>query len=128
PCEGSPWRAPAHPPGRRVLQTRYHRTRAAVAPERNQKSHWSAVAYRRPRFCRFTLLACLPSAVRVLFGSLEIVLLRLAAAAAFLMFRRAAAFCFADAMRAVYSRSPRQSSAARALSAKRTRGRRFRSP
>ena len=52
----------------------------------------------RPRFCRFTLLACLPSAVRVFFGSLEIVLFRLAADAAFFTFRRAAALCFADAM------------------------------
>ena len=53
----------------------------------------------RPRFCRFTLLACFPSAVRVFFGSLEMVFLRLAADAAFLMFLRAAALCFADAMR-----------------------------
>src|SRR5207253_1162636 len=38
---------------------------------------------------RFTLLACLASAVRTRFGSLAIVRLRLAAAAAFLMLRRA---------------------------------------
>jgi hypothetical protein len=37
-----------------------------------------------------TLDACLPSAVRVRFGSRAIVRLRLAAPAAFLMFRRAA--------------------------------------
>ena len=40
--------------------------------------------------------------MRVLFGNLEIVFLRLAAAAAFLMFRRAAALCFADPMRRIY--------------------------
>ena len=45
-----------------------------------------------------TLLACLPRAVRVLFGSLEIVRFRLAAVAAFLMFRFAAVFCFVVAM------------------------------
>jgi hypothetical protein len=48
-----------------------------------------------------TLLACFASAVRVFFGSLEMVLLRLAADAAFLMFLRAATLCFADAMRAI---------------------------
>jgi hypothetical protein len=47
------------------------------------------------------LFACFPSAVRVFFGSLEMVFLRLAADAAFLMFLRAAALCFADAMRAI---------------------------
>jgi hypothetical protein len=47
--------------------------------------------YRRP--CRLTLFACFPSAVRVFFGSLEMVLFLRAAPAAFLMFRRAAALC-----------------------------------
>ena len=55
----------------------------------------------RPRFCRFTLLACFASAVRVFLGSLEMVLLRLAAEAAFMMFRRAAVLCLGDAMRAI---------------------------
>jgi hypothetical protein len=40
-----------------------------------------------------TLFACFPRAVRVLFGSLLIVLFLRAAPAAFLMFRLAAAFC-----------------------------------
>jgi hypothetical protein len=46
-----------------------------------------------------TFAACFPSAVRVLFGSFDIVRLRLAAFAAFLMFRRAAALCLADAIK-----------------------------
>jgi hypothetical protein len=54
---------------------------------------------RQARFCRFTLLACFASAVRVFFGNFEMVFLRLAAAAAFLMFRRAAAFCLGVVMR-----------------------------
>lgn len=45
-----------------------------------------------------TLLACLPSAVRVLFGRCEIVLLFFAAVDAFLMFRFAAAFCLVVAI------------------------------
>jgi hypothetical protein len=40
----------------------------------------------------------LPSALRVFFGSRDIVRFRLATPAAFLMFRRAAAFCFALGM------------------------------
>jgi hypothetical protein len=55
----------------------------------------------RPRLCRFTLLACFASAVRVFFGSLEMVFLRLAADAAFLMFLRAAVLCLVDAMGAI---------------------------
>ena len=47
---------------------------------------------------RFTLLACLPRAVRVFFGSFEMVLPRLAARAAFFTFFRAAALCLLDAM------------------------------
>jgi glucose/arabinose dehydrogenase len=47
-----------------------------------------------------TLFACFPSAVRVFFGSREIVLFLRAAAAAFLMLRRAATLCFELAMRA----------------------------
>jgi len=46
-----------------------------------------------------TFAACLPNAVRVRFGSLEIVRLRRAAFAAFLTFRRAAALCLADAIK-----------------------------
>ena len=47
-------------------------------------------------YFRFAAFAdSLPSAVRVFFGSLLIVFLRLAAAAAFLTFLRAAARCFA---------------------------------
>jgi hypothetical protein len=46
-------------------------------------------------------LACFASAVRVFFGSLEMVFLRLAADAAFLMFLRAAALCLGDAIRAI---------------------------
>jgi hypothetical protein len=42
--------------------------------------------------------ACLPSAVRVRLGSLEIVRVRFAAAAAFFTLRRAAADCFELAM------------------------------
>ena len=53
--------------------------------------------------------------MRVFFGNLEIVFFRLAAAAAFLMLRRAAALCFADAMPAVYRRSRSQASTVRAL-------------
>lgn len=49
-------------------------------------------------FWRLTLFACLPSAVRVFFGRCEIVRLRLAALDAFLMFRRAAVFCFVVAI------------------------------
>ena len=45
-----------------------------------------------------TLLACLPNAVRVFFGRFEIVRLRLAVDVAFLMFRRAAAFCLVVAI------------------------------
>jgi len=45
-----------------------------------------------------TLFACLPSALRVRFGSLEMVRLLRAAVAAFLMFRFAAAFCFVGAI------------------------------
>ena len=45
-----------------------------------------------------TLLACFPRAVRVLFGSLEIVRFLRAAVDAFLMFRFAAVFCFAVAI------------------------------
>jgi len=41
-------------------------------------------------------LACFARAVRVFFGSFEIVFFRRAAAAAFLMFLRAAALCFDD--------------------------------
>jgi hypothetical protein len=44
------------------------------------------------------LAACLPSAVRVFFGSLEIVRFLRAAFAAFLMLRRAAERCLALAM------------------------------
>lgn len=48
---------------------------------------------------RLAILApCLPSAVRVFFGSFAMVFLRLAAAAAFLMFFRAARFCLDVAM------------------------------
>src|SRR5438270_8931832 len=50
------------------------------------------------RFCRATLAACLPSAVRVRLGRCAMVLFLLAAAAAFLMLRRAAEICFDDAM------------------------------
>ena len=50
-------------------------------------------------FARLTLFACLASAVRVFFGSFEIVFFRFAAAVAFLMFLRAAFFCFVVAMR-----------------------------
>jgi len=53
---------------------------------------------RRARFCFATFAPCLPSAVRVARGSFEIVFLERAAFAAFLMFLRAAAFCFAVAM------------------------------
>ena len=45
-----------------------------------------------------TFAACFPSAVRVFFGSLEIVRFLRAAFAAFLMLRPAAARCFALAM------------------------------
>lgn len=57
--------------------------------------------YLDPFAYRFRLAAfapSLPSAVRVFFGRLAIVRLRLAACAAFLMFRRAAALCFDEAM------------------------------
>src|SRR4051812_37578890 len=47
---------------------------------------------------RATFAACLPSAVRVRLGSLEMVFLRLAAAAAFLTLRRAAVVCLRLAM------------------------------
>jgi hypothetical protein len=56
--------------------------------------------------CRFTLFACFPSAVRTLFGRREIVFFLRAARAAFLMFRRAAAFCLEVAMRESTSASP----------------------
>src|SRR5438874_7381486 len=49
-------------------------------------------------FWRFTLFACLPRAVRTFLGSFEIVFLRRAARAAFLMFLRAAVVCFGLAM------------------------------
>ena len=49
-------------------------------------------------FCFATFAPCLPSAVRVARGSFEIVFFARAAFAAFLMFLRAAAFCFAVAM------------------------------
>jgi hypothetical protein len=53
------------------------------------------VAHARERRFRLAILApCFPSAVRVFFGSREIVFFVLAALAAFLMFLRAAAFCF----------------------------------
>jgi hypothetical protein len=56
-------------------------------------------ADQRERFLRRAVLeACLPSAVRVRLGSLEIVRLRFAAAAAFFTLRRAAADCFELAM------------------------------
>jgi hypothetical protein len=45
-----------------------------------------------------TFAACLPNAVRVRFGSFDIVRFRFAAAAAFLILRRAAARCLADAI------------------------------
>jgi CheY-like chemotaxis protein len=54
---------------------------------------------RHARFCRLTLFACFARAVRVFFGNFEMVFLRLAAAAAFLMFRRAAVFCLGVVMR-----------------------------
>jgi hypothetical protein len=53
--------------------------------------------YLRLRFATFA--ACFPNAVRVRFGSFDIVRLRRAAPAAFLMFRRAAARCLADAIK-----------------------------
>src|SRR5207237_9967981 len=49
-------------------------------------------------FARLTLFACLPMAVRVFFGRCAIVRFFLAAAAAFLMFLRAAARCLSLAM------------------------------
>jgi len=45
-----------------------------------------------------TLFACFPRAVRVLFGSLEIVRFLRAAVAAFLTLRFAAVFCFVVAI------------------------------
>ena len=45
-----------------------------------------------------TLLACLPSAVRVFLGRCAIVRMRLAAVAAFLMFRFAAVLCLVVAI------------------------------
>ena len=50
-----------------------------------------------------TLAACLPSAVRVRFGSLEIVRFFRAAFVAFLMLRRAAARCFLLAMVSLFA-------------------------
>src|SRR5438105_2577234 len=50
------------------------------------------------RFLRATLAPCLPSAVRVRLGRCAIVRFRRAAAAAFLMLRRAACFLFVEAM------------------------------
>jgi hypothetical protein len=47
---------------------------------------------------RFAAAPFFPSALRVFFGRCAIVRFRLAAAAAFLMFLRAAAFCFCDAI------------------------------
>jgi len=52
----------------------------------------------QPRRRRLTLFACFARAVRVFFGSREIVFLRLAAAAAFLTLRRAADRCLELAM------------------------------
>ena len=49
-------------------------------------------------FCFATFAACFPSAVRVRFGKWAMVRLRFAAAAAFLILRRAAARCFELAM------------------------------
>src|SRR4051794_16606350 len=46
------------------------------------------------RFCAATFAPCLPSAVRTLAGSFEIVFFFLAAAAAFFTFFRAAMRCF----------------------------------
>ena len=57
----------------------------------------AAIDQRRPFPARLRLAAFapfLPSAVRVLFGSFEIVFFFFAARAAFLTFLRAAAFCF----------------------------------
>jgi hypothetical protein len=50
------------------------------------------------RFSLLTFAACLPNAIRVFFGKCAIVLFLFAAAAAFLVFRLAAARCFALAM------------------------------
>jgi hypothetical protein len=50
------------------------------------------------RRCRATFAACLPNAVRVRFGKCAMVRFLLAAAAAFLMFLRAAARCLVLAM------------------------------
>lgn len=50
------------------------------------------------RFFLATEDACLPNAVRTDFGRCEIVRFLFAAAAAFLMFFRAALFCFVDAI------------------------------
>jgi len=58
---------------------------------------------------RATFEACLPSAVRVAFGNLLIVRLRLAAAAALPMFRRAAARCLLLATKATEPRRLRRS-------------------
>jgi hypothetical protein len=52
----------------------------------------------RVRFFFAALAPCLPSAVLVFFGNLEMVFFLVAARAAFLMFLRAAAFCFAVAI------------------------------
>lgn len=53
---------------------------------------------RDPDFCFLTLFACLPSAVRVLLGSFEIVFFLLALLDAFLMFSFAAVRCFVVAI------------------------------
>ncbi len=54
------------------------------------------------RFRLATFAPCLPSAVRVFFARCATVRLRLAARAAFLMFRRAALFCFDEAILAAF--------------------------
>jgi hypothetical protein len=58
----------------------------------------ASAAQRERDLRRATLAPCLPSAVRVRFGRLEIVRLRWAAEAAFLTLRRAADFCLDVAM------------------------------
>jgi hypothetical protein len=60
--------------------------------------HRKSASYDERRFLRAAFAPSLPKAVRVLFGKWAMVFFRLAAVAAFLIFRRAAVRCLVVAM------------------------------